>query len=445
MTPTMRPAAAPGRWPVMGHTLAFLRHPLEFLACLPACGDLVQISLGPVRMVVVCSPELTHQVLREGRTFDIGGPFHEQIITIVGEGLATYAHEPHGRRRRLLQPAFSQDRLAVYATEMSRQLEAVLQTWQDGQVIDVLAAMNEITTRVSARTLFTAALSPEQSADFLHNLTTVLEGMFLRMFMPGWLARAPLPVNRRFTRARSRVDALTYQVINTYRRDLADHGDLLSMMLAVRDEHGDALSDTEIRNQVLSFWMAGTETTATLLAWSLHLLAHHPHAAHRVYAEVDHVLGGRVAGHDDVARLDYTTRVLAETLRLYPPGWMFTRVLTTEATLAEVTLPAGTILLYSPYLIQRRPDLYPEPDHFDPDRWLPDRAAALPRGAFVAFGGGARKCIGDTFGLLEATLALATITARWQLDPLPHTITRPRPRATLRPHPLHMRLHHRHP
>ena len=443
MTTTMR--TVPGRWPVVGHTLTLWRRPLEFIASLPTYGDLVEVRLGPQRAFVVCCPDLAHQVLRDGRTFDKGGPFFTQVRTVVGDGLITCPHGPHQQQRRLLQPAFSQDRLVVYTAEMSRQLSATLEIWRDGQMIDVVAAMDEITARVSARTLFTATLSSEQSAGFLRNLTAVVEGIFLRMVMPPGLARAPIPVNRRFNRALSRLDALTYEIINTYRHDGVDHGDLLSMMLAARNENGDALTDTEIRDQIVTFLAAGTETTATLLAWSFHLLGHHPEAAQRVQAEVDYVLDGRIAVHGDVARLDYTGRVLTETLRLYPPIWLLTRVLTTEATLAGRTLPAGTILLYSPYLIQRRPDLYPDPGLFDPDRWLPNHAAALPRGAFIPFGGGTRKCIGDTFSMLEATLALASITARWRLDPIPGLITRPHPRTSLRPHPLRMQLHQRHP
>jgi pentalenene oxygenase len=327
---------------------------------------------------------------------------------------------------------------------MSRQLDAVLTTWHDGQVIDVLAAMNEITTRVTARALFTTPLTPQQSTDLLHSLTAIVEGISLRMIMPAWFRRVPLAVNRRFDQALSTMDTRTYEIINAYRRDGVDHRDLLSMMLAARDEHGDALTDTELRDQVFTLWAAGTETNATLLAWSLHLLAQHPHVTRRLQTEVDAVLGGRVAGHADVTHLDYTTRVLTETLRLYSPAWISTRVLTTEATLAGKTLPAGTILLYSPYLIHRRGDLYPDPNHFDPDRWLPDHTTTLSRGAFIPFGGGTRRCIGDTFAMLEATLALATITTRWHLHPLPGPTTQPRARITLRPHPLRMQLHHRH-
>jgi cytochrome P450 len=445
MTLTTQATIAPGGWPVLGHTLALLRRPLEFLSSLPAQGDLVEIRIGLQRIQVVCCPELTHHVLRDGRTFDKGGPFYDQLRKVgAGDGLATCAHGPHQRQRRLLQPAFAQDRLAVYATEMSRQLDAALATWRDGQVIDVLAAMDEITTRVTARTLFTTHLSPQQATDLRHSLTTIVTGAFPRMITPAWLRRVPLAINRRFDRALSTMHSLTYEIINAYRRDGVDHRDLLSMMLAARDEHGDALTDTELRDQVLTFWAAGTETTATLLAWSLHLLAQHPPVARRLQTEADDVLGGRIASHDDVAHLDYTTRVLTETLRLYPPAWMFTRALTTETTLAGRTLPAGTILLYSPYLIHRRGDLYPDPDHFDPDRWLSDHAAPLPRGAFIPFGGGTRRCIGDTFAMLEATLALATITTRWHLHPLPGTTIKPRARIALAPHPLRMQLHHRH-
>jgi cytochrome P450 len=443
MTLTTEAAIASGGWPVVGHTPALLRRPLEFFASLPSQGDLVEIRIGSLRMQMVCRPDLVHHMLRDGHTFVKGGPVLERLRVVLGDSLVTCANESHQRQRRLLQPVFSRDRLTAYATEMSRELDAALGTWHDGQVIDVLAAMNEITTRISMRTMFAANLSPQQSAKLLHNFTPLVEGGFLRAFTPAWFARVPLGVNRRFDEALSIVNTLAYEVIDAYRRDGVDHGDLLSMMLAARDEHGDALTDTEIRDQILTFWGAGTVTSATLLAWSLHLLAQHPEDARLLQTEVDAVLGGRTAGHDDVACLDYTTRVLTETLRLYPPVWLLIRVLTTETTLAGRTLPADTILLCSPYLIQRQSELYPDPERFDPDRWLPGRTTTSVRGAFVPFGGGAHKCIGDNFAMLEATLALATITARWKLDPLPGPSTQPRPRATLRPHPLRMRLRHR--
>ncbi len=256
MTLTTQVSVAPGGWPVLGHALALLRRPLEFLVSLPEQGDLVEIRIGPQRMWVVCSPELAHHVLRNGRTYDKGGPLFDQIRILLGDGLASCPHGPHQRQRRLLQPAFTRNRLTVYATEMSRQIDAVLATWRDGQVIDVLAEMNEITTRVTARALFTTALSPQQSTDFLRSITVIGEGIFLRMIMPAWFRRLPLPVNRRFTRALSIVDLRTYEIISAYRREGVDHGDLLSMMMAAQD--GDALSDTELRDQVLMFWGGGT-------------------------------------------------------------------------------------------------------------------------------------------------------------------------------------------
>jgi pentalenene oxygenase len=378
-------------------------------------------------MLVVCCPDLTHRVLRDGRTFDTGGPLLDQGRTVARDALLFRPRGPHQRQRRLLRPAFSQDRLAVYAVEMSRQLGEALTMWRDGQVIDVVAVMDEITARASARTLFTASLSPQQSAELLRCLTAVVDGVFLRMVIPE-LVWPLFPAIRRFNHALPRLDALTYEIIDAHRHDGVDHSDMLSILLAARDECGDALTDAEIHDQIVSFLLMGTETTATLLAWSFHLLGRHSEAAQRVQNEVDRILDGRIAVYDDVAHLDYTRRVLTETLRLYPPGWMLTRVVTAETTLAGRKLPSGTTLVYRPYLIHRRPDLYPDPDRFDPDRWLHDHAAALPRGAFIPFGGDARKCIGDTFSMLEATLALASITARWRLDPILGVITRPSPR-----------------
>src|SRR5918999_28116 len=245
MTLTTQAAVAPGGWPIVGHTFALLRRPLEFLASLPVQGDLVEIRLGPQRLFVVCCPELTHQVLRDGRTYDKGGPFYGQLRMLAGDGLVTCVYGSHPRQRQLLQPGFTRARLGLYATEMSRQLDAALATWRDGQVIDVLSAMNELTTRVTARALFTTPLSPQQSTEFLHSLSALVEGTFLKTIMPAWLRRGPPPANPPFHPAVSTTDDLTYEIINAYRRSGVDHGDLLSMMLAARDEHGDALTDTE--------------------------------------------------------------------------------------------------------------------------------------------------------------------------------------------------------
>ncbi|HSZ29668.1 MAG TPA: cytochrome P450, partial [Pseudonocardiaceae bacterium] len=220
-----------------------------------------------------------------------------------------------------------------------------------------------------------------------------------------------------------------------------DHGDLLGALLSTRDPDGNnqGLSETEILDQVVSFFGAGTEATANTLAWALHLLTQHPDIRARLHTELDTVLAGRPATHADLPRLEFTSRVIRETLRLWPSAWMFTRMVTADTDLGGHHLPAGTIIVYSPYLLHHHPDLYERPDRFDPDRWLPEAAQVIPRHAYIPFGGGARKCIGDTFGFTEATLALATITTRWHLQPLSGQQIRPALAIALVPKGLRLR------
>lgn len=227
----------------------------------------------------------------------------------------------------------------------------------------------------------------------------------------------------------------------THRRtDGTDYGDLLSALLAARDPtEGQGLSDSEIVDQVSTFFLAGSETTANALAWAICLLADHPDVEQRLQAEVDVVLGGKAARFDDLPKLGFTSRAVTETLRMYPPGWLLARTTTTDTHLGEHPIPAGTILLYSPYLLHHLPDLYPDHDRFDPDRWIEGQHAPPPREAFIPFAAGARKCIGDTFAVTEATLVLATVAARWHLQLLPSRHVRPSRSVVLYPRGLRMR------
>ncbi|MFD7491118.1 cytochrome P450 [Streptomyces sp. NPDC059832] len=218
------------------------------------------------------------------------------------------------------------------------------------------------------------------------------------------------------TRLRHTCDLL----IAERRADGTDHGDLLSALVAARDleDGGRGMTDAEISDTILTVFLAGTETTASTLAWALDLLARHPEIEQRLHTEVDTVLRGNPASHADLPRLELTERIITETLRLYPSAWFLTRTVTHDTHLGGHPLPAGTSVAYSPYLIHHRPDLHTDPETFDPDRWDPQRPQA-PRNAFIPFATGARKCIGNTFAMTEATLALATITARWSLKHLP--------------------------
>ncbi|KNB53966.1 cytochrome P450 [Streptomyces caatingaensis] len=449
MKTTCAYGVAPRALPVLGHALPLLRDPLGFLAALPGHGDLVQVRFGPHRAVVVCDPELTRQVLRDDRTFDKGGPLYDRIRELTGNGLASCPYSDHRRQRRLLQPAFHPARMPGYAETMRRQVTEVTGAWTDGGTVDVITEMHTISARTTIVTMFggdpARPAGSGELARLMDDFAAVVAGIPRRALLPPSADRLPTPANRRYDRARARLRTAIDRLVTDHRSGELHDGDLLSMLLSAgHDPPGDGrpggrgLTDDEIADQLVTFFAAGTENTGTTLAWSLHLLARHPHVARRVRAEVDAVLDGApAAGPEHLPALALTGAVVTEALRLYPPAWVLTRTTTDDTRLGGHTIPAGTAVVYSAYLLHRRPDLFPDPERFHPDRWL--TGDAPHRTAFVAFGGGPRKCIGDVFALTEATLVLATIVAGWDLRPADGRPVRPVPRLALSPQELPMR------
>jgi cytochrome P450 len=432
---------APRALPLLGHALPLVRDPLGFVASLPAHGDLVRFQLGPQSVVMVCDPALVRQVLLDDRTFDKGGPLYDRARETFGDGLVTCPHAAHRRQRRLCQPAFHPSRLPAYAQAMADSAHATVASWHDGQIIDATTEMTGLTVRCAVQTMFATALTPQATRHAYDDATTILGGIFWRTITPAPLLRLPLPANRRYQRAQTRLRHTAAGIIAARRAEGADHGDLLSAFLTATDPDSPrptaTFSDEELIDQVVTFFGTGSETTAHTLAWALYLLARHPEVERRVHAEVDHVLAGAPAAHAHVSALDLTARVITETLRLYPPGWLATRTVTRDTELAGIPMPAGTTLAYSPYLLHHRADLHEEADRFDPDRWSgtqPDRAAYLP------FGAGARKCIGEAFALTEAVLSLATVVSGWRVHPLTTRLARPVVRAGLSPRGLRLRV-----
>lgn len=435
---------APGAMPLLGHALPLLRDPLRFLSTLPGYGDAVWVRLGPFRAVVVCDPELTSQVLLDDRTFDKGGLLVERGREVVGNGVGTCQHEEHRRQRRLTQPAFHPDRFAGYARMMTDRIGSVTGAWRPGQEIDVLAGMQAITVRTTTEALVSAAvLSDDTLTRVADDFGTILKGIYRRMFLPAPLDRLPTPGNRRYDRARARLRGTLGRVIATYRASAADTGDVLSMLVGSGGA-ADGLSDTEITDQIITLFLAGTESTASALAWALHELGRGPDLERRLHAEVDTVLAGADPTLDDVPALELTGNIVNESLRMYPPGWLFTRVARVNTELGGLQIPSGTTVAYSPYLMHHRADLFPDPETFDPDRWTHRQPTPPARAAFVPFGAGPRKCLGDTFALTEATLALAMIAARWRLLPVPGTTVHRAVDTALRPRGLRMRVEPRH-
>ena len=442
----LRSGRAPGAWPFLGHAVAVLRRPLPLLDSLPAHGDLVEIRLGTRPAFVLCHPDLVRRVLTDFRGFDRAGYGYERVRAAMGNGLATAGHQDHRRQRLVMQPAFRHEHLRGYVAVMSQEITTTLGNWPDGEVIDLVEEMFTLTTTVALRALFSSRLDPDQAERLRRAFDVFLRGIYARAALR-LAGRLPTPGNRRYARAVTYWRAQVGELIDACRQAGADTGshedrgdpiDLMSRLLAARDEQGQGLSAAELADQVAVIMLAGGETTSSAVAWSWHLLAGHPDIAAALHAEADAVLGHDVAGWDHLPRLDLTARVVREALRLYPPGWIIPRVCTGPVTLAGRTLPAGSIVVFSPYVLHRRPDLYPDPHRFDPDRWL--TPAPELRASYLPFGAGATRCIGEEFGLAEATLIVASIAARWTLTPEPGSTVAPAARAVLVPRTLPVRL-----
>ncbi|MGE7385269.1 cytochrome P450 [Streptomyces sp. NPDC004126] len=415
-------AAAPGALPLLGHAFQLWRRPLEFLTSLPARADLVRIGLGPRPAYLACHPELVHRVLTDSRTFDKGGPLFEKARLLVGNGLVSSMREDHRLQRRMLQPAFHPSRMPRYVRLMQEEIDDVLAGWEDGKTFDVSDAMHALTLRITARTMFATTVADRPIIpEVAHCMPIIMRGVYQRMVAPiGWKEKLPTPDNRRFEAVRARMHKAIGETVQLRRRSGAADGDLLSILVNARDEETDhRLTDAEVYDQVMTLLIGGTETTGNTMAWVFHVLAGHPEVEARLHAELDEVLDGRPATYEDLPRLEYTWRVLQETLRMYPPAWLLTRTTTQDTELAGRRLEKGSVVMYSPYVMGRSEALFEDAERFDPERWLPERAKRIPRGALVPFGGGSRKCIGDAFGAAETTLTLAAIAARWTLRPLP--------------------------
>ncbi|CAM5315448.1 cytochrome P450 [Streptomyces abikoensis] len=436
---------APGSLPLLGHALPLVRDPLAFLESLPAHGELLRLRMGPKTVVMVCDPGLTRRILVQDHIFDKGGPLYDRIRELVGNGVVSCPHGMHRRQRRLCQPAFHPDRLARYAPVFTSSAEASSRSWHDGQVIDVTEEMMALTARIAVETMFTSALSPHAAQMAITDINELMDTLLWRAIRPGWLERLPGAANLRYDRARARLRRTIDGVVSGRRGDPADHGDLLSSLQGTTGDPGspagqEGFTGPELTDQILTFFFAGTETTANVLAWALYLLARHPETESRVRSEAD-ALADAPPAFADLSALEVTHHVVMETLRLYPPAWLVTRTVAEDTELGGVGLPAGSAIAFSPYLIHHRPDLYEAPHRFDPDRWCgvqPDRAAYLP------FGSGARKCIGSRFAMAEAVLALVALLARRRLVLLTDRPLRPTAKSTLSPRGLRMRVTARH-
>lgn len=432
---------APGARPLVGHLPAFLRSPLAFLRALPTHGSAVEVRFARMPIVVVCDPELTRTVLVQDRIFDKGGPLFERLREAGGQGLATCPASEHRRQRRLMQPAFHQGRFPDYARIITQRIDTVVGGWHDGQVLDLGVTSRSLTADLVLSSVFGTRLTPALHTRLAADFDTLMAGFTRHTLLPRPLRKVRTPGNVRYLEATERVRRSMAELTAERRRRADAEGPedpegatLLSMLMAARDPDSDtpALTDDELVDQAVTMYSAGTETTAGAVNWSLRLSATHPDVHRRLTAEVTSVLGGRTARWEDLPRLPYTRQVFTEALRMYPPGWFLTRRTEKDTVLGPYALPGGTTLAYSPYLISHLPQLHPDPLRFDPDRW--DARGGKPQVPFTVFGGGARKCIGDEFSLMEGVMLLASLLSHWDITLLDTRLTPPRlPQLTLSP------------
>ncbi len=430
----IRRPAGPKNPPILGQIVAFRSDPLGFLKrTVDKYGDVAYYRLGPLDAFLVNEPELIRRVLVTNQNNFTKSRALQRAKAMLGEGLLTSEGDFHLRQRRLVQPAFHRPRLIGYAQVMTDCALRTRERWHAGEVLDVSSEMMRLTLAVVGKTLFSADVEAEAAA-IGEALTAILKMFdFLMMPFSEYLEKLPLPAVRRFEKGRARLDQTIFGIIAERRRSGEDCGDLLSMLLLAQDEDGGGgMSDRQVRDEALTLFLAGHETTAQALTWSWYLLSQNPECERKMHEEIQRVLGDREPSFEDLPQLRYTEMVLAESMRLYPPAWGVGRKAIEACEIGGYELPKGGVVIMSPYVMHRDPRWFPEPDRFDPERWIPEARDARPKFSYFPFGGGSRLCIGERFAWMEGTLMLATIAQKWRLRLVPGHRVEPLPLITLR-------------
>ena len=411
---------------------ALEQSPLEMFTELARYGDVVGIRVVNFRNVFINHPDLIEEVL-------VGHPrryFKGRVLRanrhVFGEGLLTSEGDFWLRQRRLVQPAFHRPRIAAYAETMVEYAQRLMESWRAGEERDVHQEMMKLTLQIVAKTLFNADVTRDAS-DVGKSLELLLElGADFRrtLFVPHWV---PTLTNLRIKREIAFIENILYRIINERRASGRDTGDLLSMLLHVQDEDGSRMTDKQLRDETITLFLAGHETTASSLSWTWWLLAQNPRVEAKLHAELDEALGGRAPSMDDLGRLPYTASVITESMRLYPPAWGLARVVVEDHELGGYPLRKGMGVAMAQWVVHRDTRWYDTPEEFRPERWEGDFAKRIPRFAYFPFGGGPRQCIGNNFALMEATLILATVAQKYRLRLVPDHPVVPLASITLRP------------
>jgi cytochrome P450 len=401
-------------------------------------GDVVNYRIATFHLMQVSHPDGIQRVLQENhRNYTKDSPTLREFRRVLGNGLFTSEGAFWLRQRRLMQPAFHRQRIAALGEMMVNATQAMLEGWQSaslsGQPLDISREMMALTLEIACRALFSADIQLHVQ-EIGRAVTDVVEQVVFRFDHPFYPSPPfPTPRNRRYQAAMQSLDHIAYELIRKRRRQPVEGGDLLSLLIEMRDEEtGQGMTDQELRDEVVTLLIAGHETTATALSWTFYLLSQNPPARQRLRQELDLVLAGRLPSTADLPSLPYARMVIDESMRLYPPAWVTERIAEADDEICGYKIPAGTVMVVSPYVMQRHPAYWENPGSFDPERFLPERSAGRPRYAYFPFGGGPRMCIGNSLALTEAQLVLATVVQHCQLELATEPPVEPLPLVILR-------------
>jgi cytochrome P450 len=408
-----------------------------FLDAARRFGDVAYLQIGPRRGYLATNPADIRHVLADNARNYRKSPLYDKLKASLGQGLVTSEGAYWLRQRRLAQPAFHKHRIAALASVMTQTVLEAVERWEPlaarRDVVDIGEEMMHLTQAIILRTMLGIDLGPiagQAGSAFTVVNRHIGESFWSLGLTDGW----PTPKNRRFEQARQVLDGVVFRIIDSRRRSGTETNDLLSMLMSARDEDtGDAMTDLQLRDEVMTFFLAGHETTSLALAWTWYLVSQHPSVERALEQEVDAVLGGRAPGFADLERLPYTRMVIEESMRLYPPAWGFSRQALDHDVIGGYPLPAGWLVFVIPYVMHRLPAYWEDPDRFDPTRFTPEHTAARPKFVYLPFGAGPRQCIGNQFAMVEAQLIVATLAQRFRLRLVPGNRVEPWPLITLRP------------
>jgi cytochrome P450 len=429
----------PHGYPIIGSLPQMLRNPLQFLTnAVQQYGEVVHLgTMGPQQLYLVVHPDHVKYILQENSRNYIKGENFKAIEQIIGDGLAVKEGDPWRRERRLMQPTFHRHRVGTLVTLMTKTIAQMLENWRtidSGEPFDVFAQMMQLAQTILLKSLLSID-SSDEIIEMSRAWDTAYEYLSSQLWavfkLPLWV---PTPKNRAFQQAMRMLDTVVYRIIQERRESSNTHDDLLAMLMDTYDEEsGQGMSDEQLRDEIMTIFTGGFETSAAVLSWTWYLLGQHPNVESQLQAELTSVLNGRTPTLEDLPNLKYTRMVLEESMRLYPGAWVFTRTNLDADKIGGYHIPAHSLIMISPYLTHRLPTFWENPDNFDPERFAQQQVTKRPRYAYYPFGGGPRQCIGEIFALTEMQLIIAMVAQKYRLHLVPGHPVEEEPMFTLRP------------